>query len=228
MQRLVEIQLEHVLCQLTVLPIRPAILSYVGSFVLIRYNLSSATGNSESPITAVYAKYASPNISPRSISVDKQESPSALESGHSSSRDKVERIHNSHALTSSPATPFLSGLPAFLPALSTMLTSVLDEPPLLKIDLRRVSFFDRRMLASCVSTSVHGGDPRADEEKNAKTLLRLLNRCHNVCSAFALFGFVLFITGITAYLWAALERNVAIFGSACVATCIVLGLAALR
>ena len=81
---------------------------------------------------------------------------------------------------------------------------------------------------SCVSTVVHDDDRRADEEKNAKALLRLLNRCHNVCSVFALSGFILVITGITAYLWAVLERTVAIFGSVCVGACIVLGLAALR
>jgi hypothetical protein len=58
-------------------------------------------------------------------------------------------------------------------------------------------------------------------------LVRLLNRCHSVCSIFALAGFLLVITGIVSYVWAVLEHSVAIFGSACVGTCIVLGLAAL-
>ena len=57
--------------------------------------------------------------------------------------------------------------------------------------------------------------------------MRLLNRCHSVCTIFALSGFVLLITGIAAYLWAVLEHTVAIFGSACVGVCIILGLAAL-
>jgi len=97
---------------------------------------------------------------------------------------------------------------------------------LLKIDLRRVSLLDFTALLSCGATP--DGDPRADEEKNATALMRLLNRCHTVCTIFALSGFVLVITGIAAYLWAMLEHFVAIFGSACVGVCIILGLAALH
>jgi hypothetical protein len=78
---------------------------------------------------------------------------------------------------------------------------------------------------SCTATP--DGNPGADEEKNAKALMRLLNRCHSVCTIFALSGFVLVITGIAAYLWAVLEHTIAIFGSACVGVCIILGLAAL-
>ena len=79
----------------------------------------------------------------------------------------------------------------------------------------------------CLDVPVYGGDPRADEEKNAKALVRLLNRCHNVGVTFALSGFLLLVTGIVAYLWAVLEHSVAIFGSAIVAVCIVMGIAAL-
>jgi len=207
-------------------------LAYVASFVLIRYKLNNAqstTGSSESPITTVYAKYAPPG----SISVDKVQTPSALESGNSSSRHrakahKVEHTkhhHNTHAFASSATTPFLVGWPPLFSTLSNTFTSLLDEPPLLKIDLRRVSLFGSRGLLSC--TGIPDGNPRADEEKNANALIRLLNRCHSVCTVFALSGFVLVITGIAAYLWAVLERTVAIFGSACVGVCIILGLAAL-
>lgn len=105
-----------------------------------------------------------------------------------------------------------------------MLTSLLDEPPLLKIDLRRVSLFDFSTLVPCAATPVQDGA----DEKHAKAIMRLLNRCHSVCTVFALSGFVLVITGIAAYLWAVLEHSVAIFGSACVGFCIVLGLAALH
>jgi len=204
-----------------------AILAYVASFVLIRYKLNNAqstTSNSESPITTVYAKYAPSG----SISVDKVQTPSALESGNSSSRRKVEHTkhhHNTHAFASSSTTPFLAGWPPLFSTLSNTFTSLLDDPPLLKIDLRRVSLFDSRGLLSCTATP--DGNPRADEEKNAKALVRLLNRCHSVCTIFALSGFLLVITGIAAYLWAVLEHTVAIFGSACVGVCIILGLAAL-
>jgi hypothetical protein len=209
-----------------VLPICPAILGYVASFVVIRYKLNNAqfpTSSSESPITTVYAKYAPP----RSISNDKLQPPSALESGKSSSRDKIEPTHNSHTFTPSSTTPFLARGSPFISTLSTVMTSLLDEPPLLKIDLQRVSLFNRKTLMPCLAIPVHSGDPRADEEKNAKALERLLNRCHNVCAVFALSGFLLVITGIVAYLWGELEHSVAIFGSACVAVCIVLGFAAL-
>lgn len=215
------------LFKLTVLSICPAILAYVASFVLIRYRLNSAqtnTSGSESPITTVYAKFAPPG----SISVEKVQTPSGLESGNSSSRHKADRTkhhHNTHAFASSSTSPFLVGWPPLFSTLSNTFTSLLDDPPLLNIDLRRVSLFDFRGLLSCITAP--GGNPRADEEKNAKALIRLLNRCHTVCTIFALSGFVLVITGIAAYLWAVLERTVAIFGSACVGVCIILGLAAL-
>jgi len=203
-------------------------LAYVASFVLICKQLNTAestTSSSESPITTVYAKYPPP----RSISVDKKKvpTPSALESGKSSSRRKVEHTKhhtNTHAFASSSATPFLVGWPPLFSTLSNSLTSLLDDPPLLKIDLKRVSLFDLRGLFSCFVTP--DGDSRADE-KNANALMHLLNRCHNVCTIFALSGFVLVITGIGAYLWTVLEQSVAIFGSACVGVCIILGIGAL-
>jgi len=203
-------------------------LAHVASFVLIRYKLNSAqltSNSSESPITTVYAKYA-PS---QSISVDKVQTPSALESGNPGSRHKVEPTHhhhNTHVFTSSSASPFLVGWPPLFSTLSNTFTSLLDDAPLLKIDLRRVSLFDFTALLSCSVTP--DGDPRADAEKNAKALMRLLNRSHTVCTIFTLSGFLLLVTGISAYLWAVLDHLVAIFGSACVGVCIILGLAALR
>ena len=78
---------------------------------------------------------------------------------------------------------------------------------------------------SCIAPD---GNTRADEEKNANALMRLLSRCHTVCTIFALSGFLLVITGISTYLWAVLDHSVAIFGSACVGVCIILGIAALH
>lgn len=208
-----------------VLSICPAILAYVASFVLIRYKLKSAqstTSSSESPITTVYAKYAPPGA----ISVDKVQTPSALESGTRHRIEHTNHHHNTHTFAPSSSTPFLVGWPPLFSTLSNTLTSLLDDPPLLKIDLRRVSLFDVRRLSSCIDTP--DGNPRADEEKNANALMRLLDRCHTVCTIFALSGFLLVITGITAYLWAVLEHSVAIFGSSCVGVCIILGLAALH
>ncbi len=108
-----------------------------------------------------------------------------------------------------------------------MFTSLLDQPPLLNIDIRRVSLFDFSAVVPCVGESVPDGNPDVDAQKNAIALVRLLNRCHNVCSIFALVGFLLLVTGIVTFVWAVLEQNVAIFGSACVGACIIFGLAAL-
>ncbi|KAH9955027.1 hypothetical protein BC827DRAFT_1322744 [Russula dissimulans] len=197
-----------------------AILAYVASFVLIRYKLNdeqSTSGSSDSMITAVYAKY--PHSVP--ISAGQPQTPSVLESGKSGPREKV---HNTRAFTSLSATSFFFGWPPFLSTLTTGLGSLLDEPPSLKIDLRRVSMFGS--MVPRFPTPVHDGNSK-DAEKNMKALMRLLGRCHGVCSIFALSGFILVITGVIAYVWAVLERSVAIFGSACVGACIILGLAAL-
>jgi hypothetical protein len=219
--------------QLTVLPVLPAILAYVASFVLIRYRLNgeeSTPNSSESPITTLYSKYASPG----STSAHQQRTPSALESGNSGSHRKAERTPHhshsasSHSFTSSPFTPFLVGWPPLFSTLTTTLTSFLEEPPLLKIDLRRVSLFNFSTFMPCAPGPVHDGDPKVDAEKNARALVRMLNKCHSVCSLFALAGFILVVTGIVSYVWAVLERPVAIFGSSCVGFCIILGFIALH
>lgn len=198
---------------LTSPPIFSAILAYVSSFVLVHYRLNDAEstpGDSKSS-TAVFAKYAQPGrVHP---SVDRRGKLSALESG---SHVGVGH-HKSRALPSSPVVPFFS-------ALSTMFSSLLDQPPLLNIDIRRVKLFDFCTVFPCIREV----DPVVDAEKNAVALVRLLNRCHNVCSMFALMGFLLVVTGIVAYVWAVLERSVAIFGSACVGFCIILSFAALH
>lgn len=194
-----------------------AILAYVASFVLVRYRLHDAQavpGDSKSAITTVYAKYAPAGR----ISANQRGKLSALESG---SHVAIENTHNSHTLLSSPVATLYS-------TISTMFTSLLDQPPLLNIVIRRVSLFDFGAGVPCVGKSDHDGDADADAENNAIALVRLLNRCHNVCSIFALVGFLLVVTGIVAYVWAVLERFVAIFGSVCVGVCIVFGFAALH
>ncbi|KAH9006172.1 hypothetical protein EDB86DRAFT_2824482 [Lactarius hatsudake] len=106
-----------------------AILAYVASFVLIRYKLNDAESipgdsNSKSAIANVYAKYGQ-------TPVDEKGKLSVLESGHV----RAEHGHHFRSLLSSPITPFLS-------TLSTAFSSLLDQPPLLNIDIRRVSLFD--------------------------------------------------------------------------------------
>jgi hypothetical protein len=125
-------------------------------------------------------------------------------------------------------TPFLStffGWLSFLPSHLAASMSLLDQQPLLNIDIRRVSLFNFRV--PCITASIND-DPNEDAERNSVALVRLLNRCHSVCSFFAIAGFILVVTGIVAYVWAVLEHSVAIFGSACVGVCIVMGFAALH
>ena len=85
-------------------------------------------------------------------------------------------------------------------------------------------------MMPCVGAPDDGADSTddADPKKNAIVLGVLLSKCHGVCSFFALVGFVLVVTGTVACLWELLEPSVAIFGSMCVAVCLVLGFGALR
>ena len=173
-------------------------------------NDAESTPGDKANVTAVYVKYSQPGLV--RPPVVQQEKLSALETG---SRAGVG--HHKRGLSSSSVVPFFS-------TLSTMFSSLLEQPPLLNIDIRRVKLLDFSAIFPCIREV----DPVVDAEKNAAALVRLLNRCHNVCSMFALMGFLLVIIGIVAYVWAVLERSVAIFGSACVGFCIIFGLAALH
>ncbi len=217
MPRLVAISMVSLSPPLTPSPVFSAILAYVASFVLIRYRLNDAQsipGGSQAAITNVYAKYAPPGRTP----VNQRGKVSALESG---THVGAEHGNLFHTFLSSPVAPLFS-------TLSTVFSSLLDQPPILNIDLRRVPLFDFSAVVPCVGESVHDGDPDANAEKNAVALGRLLNRCHTVCSLFALAGFLLVVIGIVTFVWAVLEDSVAIFGSACVGVCIVIGFAALH
>ncbi|KAI0263847.1 hypothetical protein BC834DRAFT_296614 [Gloeopeniophorella convolvens] len=219
-----------------------AILAYVGSFVLIRHKLSDAqvSSHKSSPraiIAAAYAKHAQPR-QPRisgSTAANNSRTPSALESGHGTFSEKAE-----HSVTSQPysfqppsANPFFSsGAPTTRLSLhaapSEVLSSLLHHPPGLNIDMRRQKLFDFSATVPCIGGSVDDDDPDADAQKNAIALVHLLNRCHNVCSSFALVGFILIVTGIVAYVWSVLEQSVAIFGSTCVGVCLIFSFLALR
>ena len=210
-----------------ILSVCSAILAYVASFVLIRYRLNDAQSTPRDPkssITAVYARHAHPG----STVVDRLRTPSGLESGNPSSHERVEHIHHSHSFASPHTAPFLSTFftwPSFFQIHPATSTSLPDQSPLLNIDIRRVSVFN--FGVPFFGTSVHDSDPNVAAEKNAIALVRLLNRCHSVCSFFALTGFSLVVMGIVTYVWAVLEHSVAIFGSACVGICIIMGLVAL-
>ncbi|KAI0062458.1 hypothetical protein BV25DRAFT_1915993 [Artomyces pyxidatus] len=102
-----------------------------------------------------------------------------------------------------------------IPFFSTRLLS-LPLPPLLHPPMSRTIVIHR----------LHFFTPKNPDEDSA-LLMSLLVRCHTVCSTFALAGFVLVMVGVISYVWAALERAVSIFASACVATTLAVGLVAL-
>jgi hypothetical protein len=96
--------------------------------------------------------------------------------------------------------------------------------------MRRVSLFNLSAVVPCVGTPSGDTDDdhNADVQENAVALGRLLNNCHGVCSCFMLVGFALVVIGVVACLWGVFELSVAIFGSTCIALCLVLGFGALR
>ncbi len=96
--------------------------------------------------------------------------------------------------------------------------------------MRRVSLFNLSAVVPCVETPTGDADDdhNADVQENAVALGRLLNNCHGVCSCFMLVGFALVVIGVVACLWKVFELSVAIFGSVCIALCLLLGFGALR
>jgi hypothetical protein len=83
-------------------------------------------------------------------------------------------------------------------------------------------------MAPCVRASIGDSDPDVDAQRNAIALVHMLNKCHHVCSCFAIAGFVLVVTGMVACFWGLLEPPVAIFGSVCISLCFILSFGALR
>jgi hypothetical protein len=110
------------------------------------------------------------------------------------------------------------------------LAALLHHPAAHYIGMRREPLFNLRAMMPCVGApaeDVDGNHDADDAQKNAMALSLLLNKCHGVCSCFAFVGFVLVVIGVVACLWELLESSVAIFGSVCVAVCLVFGFAAL-
>jgi hypothetical protein len=166
------------------------------------------------------------------------QTPSALQSRHVRFSEKVEcsatsSTHPCHspAVTTSFSTSARSPL---FPALSTTATevptSLLHHPSSLDINMQRESLFNYRRTVPCIVTATgdDGDGPKADAEKNAITLMLLLNKCHNVCTRFVLTGFILAVMGVVACVWGLLEQAIAIFGSVCVGVCLVFGFGALH
>ena len=209
----------------------------MGSLLLVRHRLSEAQGvpdKSDSGTVAITADVGpmNPCIFEPTV-ITSTQAPSTLESG---GVRNVERSATSNAHPSSiPSTRIFSttatgARSSLLPAITDGLVAHLHHPACLDVGMRRVSLFNLRAVVPCVGTQAVGGvrDHDADAQVNAVALARLLNNCHGICSCFMLVGFALFIVGVVGCLWEAFEPSGAIFGSACIAFCLVLGFGALR
>ena len=217
-----------------------AVLAYLGSLVLIRYELrdtQAITGSSGSNATtamtpSIFAKSQPANSS-------SPQTPSVVQSQHIRFSEKVECSATSSACHSSAVT---TGLPMgarsspgpLSSALSTtateVTTSFLHHPSSLDINMRRESLFNYRRNVPCIETAAgdDGDGLRADAEKNAIVLMLLLSKCHNMCTRFVLVGSILAVMGVVACVWKLFEQAIAIFGSVCVGVCLVFGFGALR
>jgi hypothetical protein len=138
---------------------------------------------------------------------------------------------DTHLSPSIPTTPFFSETPTgevSSSATTEILAESLHNSPSLDIHMLRESLLTFGAMVSCLKTFADDSDPDFDATRNAIALVYLLNKCHNVCSCFALAGFLLVIVGMVSSLWATLEQPVAIFGSVCIALCFTLSFGALR
>jgi hypothetical protein len=209
----------------------------VGSLLLIRHRLSEAQAVPDKPDSGTVAIAAdvgpmNPCIFEPTVITGTQ-APSTLESGGARN---VERSATSNAHpTSIPSTRIFSttatgARSSLLPAITEGLVAHLHHPACVDVGMRRVSLFNLRAVVPCVGTQAVGvvSHHDADAQVNAVALARLLNNCHGICSCFMLVGFALFIVGVVGCLWEAFEPSGAIFGSACIAFCLVLGFGALR
>jgi len=213
----------------------------VGSLLLVRHRLSEVQTVPEKPNSGTVGIThdvgpEDPPISKPTIMTSSQ-APSALKSGDVGISKDIEHSTTSDAYPSSiPSTRIFlttaTGARSSLPsAITECLAAHLHHPAGFDMSMRRVSLFNLSAVMPCVGTPASDTDSDhddADAPQNAAALARLLNNCHGVCSCFMLVGFALVIIGVVACLWEVFGLSVAIFGSACIGLCLVLGFWALR
>lgn len=213
----------------------------MGSLLLIRHRLSEAQAVPDKPNSGTVAITADVGpMNPRIFeptAITNTQAPSTLESGVMRFSKNVERsatTSNAHP-TSIPSTRIFSttttgARSTLLSAITEGLVAHLHHPACVDMGMRRVSLFNLRAVVPCVGIPAgdDDNDHDADAQESAAALARLLNNCHGICSCFMLVGFAQFIIGVVACLWEVFELSGAIFGSACIAFCLVLGFGALR
>ncbi|KAA1476506.1 hypothetical protein DENSPDRAFT_514961 [Dentipellis sp. KUC8613] len=208
-----------------------AILSFVASFVLIRYRLNDARHKPVPPfLSAQHAQFQSNPIAGHS-GPQHAKTPSAAETATAytatSRSEKPPEQFRSFSYASVPLLP---------PSLSAHFPGIGGSNPTSPTAMANDLFSLFHSMSDNIAVSRvhpwdqirHGRDNDGSTETHAASLTRLLTRCHNTCAAFVTLGFLLIVIGFVTFAWAALDRAVSIFVSVCVASAVGAGFIALH
>lgn len=199
----------------------------MASFVLIKYKLNDvepleSVTSAPSPLpSGLPAGTESTNPVWRTPSLNAAEKATAPEK------------RSPHRASTLSSFPFLtkSGTPAsLLPSKlspSALLSTLLRDTSTLvtthHIHMHRVHVLPA-VLAFLLRRPEADACARAVEDE----LMVLLERCHGACAKLSIVGFLLQMIGILSFAWAAFDRSVSIFASACVAGSVGFALVAMR
>lgn len=215
-----------------------AILAYTGSFVLIRYKLSDAASQAPTPAPASPVATHRTRHAP---SASAAESQTTTLRGSELNRDKPRRTSfSTPAGRSSTETAATANANARVPPLLARPTELLSN----FLRQTQSSLTASLVLTRNISVSrVHPfaflhfrankralapGDLDGDGVVDTGELMRLLNRCHNVCALLSLMGFLQLMVGVLSYAWSTLDRAVSIYASACLAFTMAVGTLAIH
>jgi hypothetical protein len=195
----------------------PAILAFLGAFVLVRYKLADARAHMPTAIRTAPASftYAPPVTQAQN---EQQRSQTSLVG------EKQPRV-SEHERPSTSTAPFLFSTPANvapptpLARTATFIDRFLHTPLFVSADITIELVWFRRTK----TRGLEGGSDEDTVTRDRSALERLLLRCHRACSVFVLLGFLLLIIGVVTFAWVVLDRAVSVFVSSCVAFALVIG-----
>ncbi len=183
----------------------PAIVAYVGAFVLIRYRLNKAEEQEKTMLTA------DPENPARAAIAEKRRPPNS----------SAHRPSASMSSTAAPPSPFdtIRDFP---------LEVFIDLRSLVLVERTRPLWFLRPPCGNHARANAGTGprgkqDPGASAKDNAVATLEgivgVLARAHTVCGGMTLLGFFLALLGILTYSWTAVPTSLGIFASSCMGVC---------
>ncbi|TCD59934.1 hypothetical protein EIP91_011032 [Steccherinum ochraceum] len=195
-----------------------AITSFIGSFVLIRYKLLDAKQHEHQVERTASSSGHNPYPSGTLL-----EKPHLAHAATISTSALPSQTRNRHRANSS-LHGFASHSLDFLPNFADIITGLQG-----RVSINRVHLFDclrpRKFARDDGDGDLERGmEPRRSTEAELGPPVKLLSRCHSLSAAMALFGFLLAVLGIIAFVWVSLPQSIAIFASACLGACFVLGM----